>query len=165
MATEDSSLLLINAYMPSGSTPGDEEYTDTLDQEIILKYQKACRVMIDGDKNASVDRMRPIDITLQNFIEENTLTVFSQKKDTFIHHSQKFISRIDSFLADERLKALVTHTRTEDTSPIDTSDHTLITIMLRKQKAEVKKIISRTRWNQCNNEIYRYEIKTALRRK
>ncbi|KAH3841350.1 hypothetical protein DPMN_114809 [Dreissena polymorpha] len=113
-------------------------------------------------------RSRPRDVIFQDFITEHSLKVCSTQKDTFFHNNGKYTSQIDYFLVDQELNEVVKKPRTEDLHGLNTPDHTLIPIRLQLKMKKTnklpnrKKVLSKTKWEQCNRKTYQSEVKANV---
>ena len=100
----DTSLCIINAYLPTLSLPSSREsYQEMLDvvHSIVYRYSRTHKVVFCGDINGSLLLTRPIphDVTLRDFVAEHCLCTGGGigSKPTFFGHSGSS-SQIDYIL-------------------------------------------------------------------
>ena len=99
---QDTSILLINTYMPSQRTI-TADYKDTLDEvyEIITKYPE-CTLIWTGDINADIicNKLTSNDKNLLDFLNENGLriTPCMPYSPTYYHFDNISTSRIDLYI-------------------------------------------------------------------
>jgi len=132
IACKPTPICIINVYMPTTGNNQNENYNESLDQisKLLEKYSSH-RIILIGDMNASLHRDdRQRDKNLKNFTETNNrhLPENYPIKPTFFHHNGKYSSQIDYVLCDPEMLELSPDVEIHDMSPLNTSDHTLITV-------------------------------------
>ena len=132
IACKPTPMCIINVCMPTTGNNQNDNYNESLDQisELLEKYSSRSIILI-GDMNASLHRDdRQRDKNLKNFTETNNrhLPENYPIKPTFFHHNGKYSSQIDYVLCDPEMLELSPDVEIHDMSPLNTSDHTLITV-------------------------------------
>ena len=167
----DRPYCIINVYMPSSISSGDNEYKKVLTEigEIMETFKPTHKIILCGDMNASLVRNNPRDKTFQKFVEEYQLCTDEKirEKPTFWHHNHKFQSQIDYIFALRRDLNVNIH----EMNPVNVSDHTLLTTEL-DLKLEMKnkgskhyiEIRTKPKWKKGNIPRYREEIKAHLKK-
>lgn len=174
ISTKDYIICIINVYMPADNSNCDLDYKNTLAQiqEVMNTFCTTHEILICGDLNASLKRMKTRDKTFQSFVLENSLTP-SEKfptKNTFFHHNQKYETQIDYFLFRNNTKINIYDIRVRDLEATNLSDHTVLTVRIKgvpTPKAGTKptnkmKITTKPIWNKVDVSKYRSSIQTNI---
>ena len=154
-------ICLINVYLPSRGNNIGETYHSTLDEveEVLLKYISTHAVFICGDMNASLKRHpeNDHDKLFKQFVRRNDLHTSQEGIPTFIHPNGKEKFEIDYILTNNIAKKQGRNTVVITNDPLNTSDHTAVTLKLtvgyeiiekRKNPSQQK-----PNWNKCDTEL------------
>ncbi|CAC5397549.1 E3.1.11.2 [Mytilus coruscus] len=165
-------ICLINIYMPSAQSSGDNEYKDTLDQisEIMDKYKELYQIILCGDMNASLHRdNRKRDKLFEEIKNINNLHIPDSYpiKPTIFHHNGKYTSQIDYILFNEKcLQQIKPAVKIASRHPTNTSDHTLVTtnfvMNVKRCTLRPTKIYTRPNWKKCDKSVYKSTIENSL---
>lgn len=164
-------LCIVNVYMPSAATPGEEEYLDTLAEvrEIIDKFSTTHTLIACGDWNASLHRdSRRRDVIFTNFVKNHLNTPSGYPvKDTFFHHNGNSSSQIDYILTSGHTAPKDIRIHIHDMDPINTSDHSATTAVIklgdltrRKPVCPIKLV--KPKWSKCDIPIFQQTIEDHI---